>query len=229
MILSRDETRQLYRRTAKFYDLALLLFRLSGVRRLRRRAVDGLKLRRGDTVVDMGCGTGLNFGLLVDAVGEDGRVIGVDLTDAMLQKAESRIRNSGWKNVELAEADLAEYALPTGLNAAIATFALEMVPEYDSVIRSAASALPAGGRIALLGLKHPESWPDWLVDIGVFLNKPFGVSRDYAAIRPWESVDKQFAGTSFEEFYGGAAYLCIGEKMSPNRAVEHSSKGKLIP
>ena len=66
MILGKDATRDLYRKRARRYDLAVQLYRLVGfrVRRYREEAVGALALREGDTVVEIGCGTGLNFPLL---------------------------------------------------------------------------------------------------------------------------------------------------------------------
>ncbi|MEW5926057.1 MAG: methyltransferase domain-containing protein [Gemmatimonadota bacterium] len=106
-ILSKEEVRRLYRRTAAFYDAAVWLYRVAGTGRHRPHAVAALQLRPGDTVVDMGCGTGLNLHLLRAAVGPGGRVVGVDLTDAMLERARRRIERAGWDNVEVVEADLA--------------------------------------------------------------------------------------------------------------------------
>ena len=211
MILSNGETKKLYRRTARFYDAWVRAYRLFGVDRHRRSAVDALDLSVGDTVVDLGCGTGLNFSLLYDIVGPTGRIVGVDLTDAMLDRARQRAEDAGWKNVELVEADLAEYAFPSDADSALATFALEMVPEYDAVVKRAAEALPPGGRLAVHGLKYPEGWPEWLIRLGVCVNKPFGVSRDYAAFRPWESVRRHMVEIEHREFYFGAAYLSVGE------------------
>lgn len=211
MILTPEEVRTLYRRTAAFYDSAAWMYRLTGASRHQRFAVGALRLRPGDTVVDMGCGTGLNFPRLRAAVGPAGRIIGVDLTDAMLARARRRIEREGWTNVQLVEADLAEYVFPPELGAAIATFALEMVPEYDAVIRRVAAALPPGRRLALYGLKHPERWPGWLIRLGIRLNRSFGVSGDYADFRPWESVRRYLREVEHREFYGGAAYLSVGE------------------
>lgn len=66
MALGKDETRDLYRQRARRYDLAVHLYRLAGfrVRHYREEAVRALCLRDGDTVVEIGCGTGLNFMLL---------------------------------------------------------------------------------------------------------------------------------------------------------------------
>jgi ubiquinone/menaquinone biosynthesis C-methylase UbiE len=67
----------------------------------RREAIQMLDLTRGDMVVDIGCGTGLNFPLLQEVIGSEGKIIGVDLSDAMLDKARRRALENDWKNVEL--------------------------------------------------------------------------------------------------------------------------------
>ena len=83
----------LYRRQAKGYDQS----GIQGLDTWRREAVSRLALQHGDLVVDIGCGTGLNFALLQEAIGETGRIIGVDLTDAMLEQARQRVAAHGWK------------------------------------------------------------------------------------------------------------------------------------
>lgn len=213
MILNRHEIRKLYGRTARLYDLALLGYRLTGIDRHRRETIAQLRLKPGDVVVDLGCGTGANFAALVKSVGPAGRIVGVDLSEAMLARARQRIDRNNWKNIELIEADLLDYAFPPQMSAAIAAFTLEMVPEYDAVISRIAASLPGNGRLGLLGLKHPESWPDWLITLGVWLNKPFGVSRDYENFRPWEAVRRHMRLIEFKELYYGAAYRCVGQRL----------------
>ena len=211
MILNADEVRALYGRTANFYDRALSLYGLIGIDRQRRKIIERLRLAPGDTVVDLGCGTGANFSFLEKAVGPSGRIIGVDLSAAMLERARSRLRRNDWTNVDLVEADVREYALPAGVTGVVATFALEMVPDYDAVIERIAKALPVESRLALLGVKRPERWPQWLVDVGIVLNRPFGVNRDYAALRPWQAVRRHMTMIEFEELYAGAVYRCVGQ------------------
>ncbi len=79
-MLTRSELKDLYRRRAKRYDFTANLYYLVGFREwsYRKKAVAALRLRPGDTVVEIGCGTGLNFGLLQTAVGPSGRIIGVE-------------------------------------------------------------------------------------------------------------------------------------------------------
>src|ERR1700761_6492928 len=104
---TREHLIQTYRKKAKHYDLTSRLYPAPGYpqRTQRLRAVQALGLRPGDTVIDMACGTGLNFPLLQRAVGPGGRIVGVDLTDAMLARAEERIKENSWGNVSLVQAD----------------------------------------------------------------------------------------------------------------------------
>src|ERR1700692_1943677 len=86
---TRERLIETYRKKAKHYDVTSRLYPAPGYpqRAQRLQAVRALGLRPGDTVVDMACGTGLNFRLLEMVVGPRGRIIGVDLTDAMLARA----------------------------------------------------------------------------------------------------------------------------------------------
>lgn len=213
MALTKRETRDLYRRRAKRYDLAVQLYRLVGlpIDRYRRRAVEALTLRRGDTVVDLGCGTGLNFPFLERAVGPQGRVIGVDLTDEMLERARRRVDNAGWRNVELVKSDMLSYAFPEGVGGVLSTLAITLVPEYDAVIRTAARALRPAGRMAVFDMKRPDGWPEPLVRLAAWLNSPYGVSLDLAERHPWESIRSSLGEVVFQELYLGMLYLSVGE------------------
>ena len=123
-ILTKEEVVDIYRKRAKRYDFTANLYRLIGFREpaYRRMAVKALSLHPGDTVVEIGCGTGLNFQLLRQAVGSSGKIIGVDLTDAMLAQARKRVEDEGWSNVELVQSDAAQYEFPNGVDGIISTF-----------------------------------------------------------------------------------------------------------
>ncbi len=190
MAFPKPDLVELYRRRASRYDAVAGVFDLLGFaeRRYRAAAIESLQLRPGSRVLDIGCGTGLNFPLLERLVGPGGAVFGVDLTDAMLLKACERVRRAGWSNVHLTQGDAAEYEFPPALDGIVSTFALTLVPEFDEVVRRAAAALAPGGKLALLDFKRPERTPGWLVRLGVLLNRPFGVTLDLAERHPWESV-----------------------------------------
>jgi len=214
MAMTRRQIVDVYRRRAANYDRTSKLYRLLGFRegRYRRLAVDALGLSPDDTVVDVACGSGLNFPLLEEKVGPAGRIIGVDLTDAMLDEARERVVRHGWENVELVQSDAATYEFPPGVNGILSTCAITLVPEYDEVIARGAAALAPGGRLVVFDLKEPDRWPEWAIRVYVAISRPFAVTRDLGERRPWVSVERRFPVHATIGLYGGAAFLAVGEK-----------------
>ena len=115
-------------------------------------------------------------------------------------------------DVHLVPGDNRQLDWPDGVHGVIATFALEMVPEYDQVIADAARALsPTGGRIATSGLRTPERWPSWAIRAGIAISRPFGVHEDYMAFRPWEAVRRHTREILHDTAGLGALYLSVGQ------------------
>ena len=144
MALSKDELARLYRKRARHYDISANLYYFLGVREFayRKKAVRALGLKRGDMVVEIGCGTGLNFGLLREAVGSEGRIVGVDFTGEMLAEAAERIAENRWSNIELVQSDAAMYQFPERLDGILSTFAITLMPEYDLIIKRRRGSAP---------------------------------------------------------------------------------------
>ncbi|MAM88622.1 class I SAM-dependent methyltransferase [Marinobacter sp. UBA2678] len=188
--------------------------------RYRREAVAGLRLQPGNTVVDLGCGTGANLPLLVRAVGPSRRIIGVDLSPEMLEHAQRKIDAEGWRNVELVTSDMVDYDFPPRVDAVLATLALATIPDYDSVIRTIASTLPPGGRLANFEMTWPEAWPDWLVKLGAKLQQPLGVTADLKDRKPARSLQRHFACCDCSERYFGAISFCIAIRQAGTGASQ---------
>lgn len=216
-MFSTQEVQDKYRRQAKRYDFAVQLYRLLGlhIESYRVRAVELLQLRKGDRVVDLGCGTGLNFPLIIERIGSSGRLIGVDLTPEMLECAGQRVEHAGWKNVELVESDIATYDFPDALNGVLSTGVFGYVAEYERVIEAAAQALVPGGKLVIVDGKQSQSWPSWLFKLFACVSRPFGVTPEYFRHPCWKSVERCFPETTFEEMYGGLLYISSGTTDLP--------------
>ena len=214
MALNKNQIIQLYRKRAANCDLSANFYYLIGFRefKYRKLAVQQLQLQPGDTVVEIGCGTGLNFPLLVRAVGPEGKVIGVDLTDKMLAMAQARVAKNNWTNVDLVQSDATQYAFPDNINGIISTFAITLIPGYEEIIQRGAEALAPQGHMVIADLRKPDRWPMWIVNFMVWITRPFGTSLDITLRKPWEAMETYLANTRFTKLYGGFTYISAGEK-----------------
>ena len=209
-----------YRKRAANYDFTANLYCLFGYRELayRKMAVKALRLQPGDIVLELACGTGINFPLYQRYIGPEGRIIGVDITDAMLEQAQKRVTNQGWKNVILFQHDAAAYKTPLPVNAVISTYALSLFPVPEKVIKNIVDTLLPNGRFVLLELQIPSFWPAWLTTTAVNLMKPFAVTDEWVNYRPWEIIrqttKKLFNDVKVSEQFFGLTYIISGEKPS---------------
>jgi ubiquinone/menaquinone biosynthesis C-methylase UbiE len=218
---TREHLIETYRKSARHYDLTSRLYYPQ--RAHRRRAIQALRLRPGDSVVEIASGTGLNFPLIEQEIGPEGRIVAVDLTDAMLAQAQHRIETNGWSNISLVQADAAEFEFPIGVDAILATYAHSLLPKCRQVIAHGAAALSAGGRWVVLDLKVPDNTPRWLAGLGIATVGRFGSLDEWIVRRPWEEIRVAMQDTltdlSWTDLLFGTAYLAAGSR-GPRTADE---------
>jgi SAM-dependent methyltransferase len=77
--------------------------------KIKKRAIDHLELKRGDRVLVYSIGSGLEAKLILDKVGKEGCIVGVDLAEGMLGIAQEMVDKNNWTNVKLVLADVREY------------------------------------------------------------------------------------------------------------------------
>ncbi|WP_327050951.1 class I SAM-dependent methyltransferase [Halomicrococcus gelatinilyticus] len=182
-----------YGRWARLYDV--LASATPGLARLRDLAVDRLDLAPGDTVVEMGCGTGANFPHLRDRVGPSGTVVGVDFTREMLAQARDRVRREGWTNVHLVQADAASFAPREPVDAVLATFVVGMLDDPAAAVDGWVDSLRPGGHLALLDAAQSGRASAWPVDVafrGLVLASTPG-DRSGFDDPPWQVLDERVA------------------------------------
>jgi ubiquinone/menaquinone biosynthesis C-methylase UbiE len=126
----------------------------------RRRAVAALGLRPGDTVLEIGAGTGRNFPYLIDAVGPSGTVIGVDPSPGMLAEARKLIERNGWSNVTLLQQDAARLDLDREVDGVLFSLSYSAMPEPRSALARAVGLLRRGSRVVIMdaGLTQGGPW-----------------------------------------------------------------------
>jgi ubiquinone/menaquinone biosynthesis C-methylase UbiE len=149
---TKRQTREFYNRIAPLYDL------LSGRTEwpVRQRALAALEARPGERILEIGPGTGHNLVALARAVGARGHVYGIDLSEAMLERARRLIQRSGLaERVTLSCGDAADlpYSDST-MDGGLMTFTLELfdTPEISVVLSECRRVLRPDGRIVVAGL-----------------------------------------------------------------------------
>ena len=108
------------------------------------------KIKKGDVVIDLGSGAGNDAFIARSETGDTGKVIGIDFTPAMIDKARINAENAGFNNVEFRQGDIEH--LPVADNQAdviISNCVLNLVPNKDGVIKEVFRVLKPGGHFSI--------------------------------------------------------------------------------
>jgi S-adenosylmethionine-diacylgycerolhomoserine-N-methlytransferase len=158
-----------YKRVAPIYDATRFFFLFD-----RNLAIDLLGLRPGDSVLEIGTGTGSNLPHICRTVGPSGHVTGLDFSPEMLAVARRRIRRQGLRNVELVRADAENYNLKRGFQAVLFSYSLSMMQRQDDALSVATSHLARDGKVGILDFGNFSRWgmlssllKKWLAKHGV--------------------------------------------------------------
>jgi ubiquinone/menaquinone biosynthesis C-methylase UbiE len=148
----------------KWYDLVAPVYD-GAVRSLylpyRQKALKSLSVQPGLTVLDLGCGSGLNFELIMEGIGPQGILIGVDFSAKMLERAQKLVNLHGWKNVHLMQVDARELDLArltrlvgpsVHIDRVLCTLGLSVFPDWQDVFDRSYDLLASGGRYCVMDL-----------------------------------------------------------------------------
>jgi len=176
--------------------------------RYRRAVVEALPLRRGQLVLDVGCGTGLCAGLLRDKVGPRGGVVGIEESPEMAAVAREQIACERWRNVTVVQSP-AEHA-DLGLTADAALFcAVHDILQSPGALRNVLARLRPGGWVAAGGGK-------WAAPMLVGLNALIGAChapyvRSFRGFgKPWGHLEQLTDDVHVQEVWFGSGYIMTG-------------------
>lgn len=125
----------------------------------RKRAVERMRIKPADTVLEVGCGTGLNFRYMIDRLDPDrGRLVGLDFSAHMLKQAEKRVAARGWKNVELLQADASNFTSDEQYDAIFFAYSLTMIPDWPAALERARDHVKPGGCVCVLDFGPFRQW-----------------------------------------------------------------------
>ena len=202
-----DKALEKYRRLARRYDRQLApADRL--LQRYRRAAVRRLHLSPGATVLDVGCGTGASLPCLVDGVGIDGRVVGIEPSADMLAVARERVRTRGWGNVTLVQAAAESVGdLPPADGALL--FLTHDLYRSGPAVRNLLRLVRPGGSVVAAGAKRGPRWAGpfnalWLRNMRRYVTTLEGVER------PWNQLEEHLTGFEVTEVALGFFFIASG-------------------
>jgi len=180
----------------------------------RRLAIPLLRLSPGDTVLDIGCGTGLNFALLSEAVGPAGRIVGVDSSAEMLAQARRRPSRRSGPEIILCRGDATslepdELVQMVGrpVDAVLATYSLSLMSNWRRGFRLAYEVTRPLGRIAVVDMQRPTSR----------LARPLAAIAMAAggadpAARPWVGVEETCTDVASPTAAGAHVQVRVGTR-----------------
>lgn len=133
-----------------FYKIACVITFLGRERYLRKKAAENLNLKNGDVVLDLACGTGLNFEFLQEFIGKDGKIIGFDYSKEMLFAAKKRAKENNWQNISFIQGDAAKLSLNYKVDGIISTLGISAISNHKEALKQAIRILKINKKIVIL-------------------------------------------------------------------------------
>jgi arsenite methyltransferase len=152
------------------------------------------KLKKGETVLDLGSGGGIDCFLAAKAVGPEGRVIGVDMTPEMVSKARRAAESGGYARVEFRLGEIERLPVADGTaDVVISNCVINLSPDKPAVYREAFRALKPGGRLAVSDIVATAELPSSVrKDLELYTGCMAGAS-------PIGDVEKMLAEAGFKD------------------------------
>lgn len=179
---------------------------------LRRRTISLLQLLAGDTVLDVGAGTGLSYQQLCDGVGPTGRVLAVEQSPEMFALACQRVERYGWDNIWHVNEAAETVVLPALADAVLFNYTHDICRMPDAVDNLMRQLKP-GARVAMAGIKFFPWWAGPLNLLAWLKNRPYNT---HAADlwRPWSLVADYCDDFSWSTTQWGMGYIASGRRKA---------------
>lgn len=197
-------SQRLYRQRCGYYD-----WQLAPYEHIRAQAIALLQLQPGQTVLDVGCGTGMSLERLQQAVGLRGQVVAVDQCADMLEHAHQRVRQHGWANVQVTCSPIERSTLPAQADAVLFHFTHDIL-QTPAAVAHVLRHLKPGARVVATGLK----WTSPLyggMNALVWWNAVQSVTTLQGLDMPWRTLEAQGVALDITTCLLGTIYTASGQ------------------
>ena len=172
---------------------------------LRRRTIDLLQLKPGQTVLDVGAGTGLSYALLREGVGDQGRVLGFEQSPEMFAVGRDRVARKGWANVWHTNQPAETVALPALADAVLFNYTHDICRTPAAVANIFRQVKP-GARVAMAGIKFFPWWTGPLNLLAWLKNRPYN-AKAADLWSPWSLVAERCDDFEWQSTQWGMGYI----------------------
>jgi demethylmenaquinone methyltransferase/2-methoxy-6-polyprenyl-1,4-benzoquinol methylase len=146
---------------------------------LASQAIGAASLARGERVLVFCCGTGREFPAILEAIGPEGSLVGVDFSATMLSRARQMVQREGWTNVTILEGDVTEFDSrgQAPFDVGMCTLGLSIIPDWERAYGNLLASVRSGGRLVISDLQVATGWRAVLNPLVAWWTRPYGGSR----------------------------------------------------
>ncbi len=178
---------------------------------IRKRAVAKLKLGKDNKILEVACGTGRNFPYIMEVIGPDGKLVGFDYTQEMLNAAKTLSYEKKWQNITFTQGDAAELKVDDGnFDGILSVLGISAIPKWEQALIRCKNVLRVGGTISICDAQLFE---------GVFSVLNPLVKIVYANLAAWNpskniptKLRELFGNVSVENFNFGTFFIATAVK-----------------
>lgn len=180
--------------------------------RPRKHAIEQLELQKYQTILNLPCGTGQNFSYFQNYLVKTGQIIGIDLSNGMLKKAEQKVKKNHWQNIKIIKDDatkidatwIKEHFGELKIDAILCDLGLSGFPQWQQVIDNLINILEPNGKIVIM---------DWYIEKpslrGAFI-KWIGKGEVNRPI--WQYLQSKVGQFEIKTFKQGDVFVASGNK-----------------
>ncbi len=217
VIRTKAQAKEIYDKMSPFYDYFAGVFE----RKSRNEALKRLNISRGETVLEIGFGTGHCLKQMAEAVGHEGRVYGIDISSRMLAASRRRLEKAGlWSRAELTCDDALKMPYTDSkFDAVFSSFTLELFdsPEIPQMLAKIRRVLRTNGRIGVVSLSKEDGDSPFLT-LYEWLHRKLPRYIDCRPIYAERSIEDAGFEIQYKErvgLFGLPADIVIGTKPPP--------------